>query len=429
MFASVIKPIILHKFGSLHKKAMSDEGITECVRLAEALPGIVVKASFTVNLRKPDPGQLLGDGKVKQLYTFFSEMKISLTIIDGVLTPVQQRNLERLWGVKVIDRTALILEIFGARAMSREGVLQVELAHLNYQKSRLVRSWTHLERQRGGAGFLGGPGETQIEADKRAINARISQIKQALTKVVRTRNLHRIARKKIPYPTVALVGYTNAGKSSVFNRLTKGSNIVKDMLFATLDPKMNNIQLSKGKKIIVSDTVGFVSNLPTHLVAAFRATLEEVTTADLILHVRDVSSTNFEAQGQAVNAVLKTLGVEIHDRDIIEIWNKVDKLVDCKKQYITLDTGIIDERRVVVSATTGKGFEELLTLIETFFKDQTEQEEIFVPFSESKSRSWLYRNNLVIEEKVDSSGSNILVEWTKVQKKRFKADCVYGASN
>tara|TARA_X000000368_G_scaffold115237_1_gene89854 strand:- start:262 stop:1188 length:927 start_codon:yes stop_codon:yes gene_type:complete len=303
--------------------------------------------------------------------------------------------------------------------MSSEGGLQVELAHLIYQRSRLVRSWTHLERQRGGMGFLGGPGETQIEADKRAINARINQIKKALVKVVKTRELHRSKRKKIPYPTVALVGYTNAGKSSIFNRLTGAHALVKDMLFATLDPKMKSLELSSGQKLIVSDTVGFISDLPTLLVAAFRATLEEVTTADLILHVRDLSSFSFEEEGKAVESVLKSLGVEKDKKCIIEVWNKADKLSESECGTLSFDVINHEKQRVILSAKTGAGFEGLIELLQISLNDEKTQEEIFVSFEESRSRSWLFKNNLIIREETALGGYKILVSWTEIQKNRF----------
>ena len=278
-------------------------------------------------LARTRAGTLFGKGKVEEIAARIAEAEVGLVIIDGPLTPVQQRNLEKAWKAKVLDRTGLILEIFGDRARTREGVLQVELAHLSYQKSRLVRSWTHLERQRGGFGFLGGPGETQIEADRRALDERIQRIKTALAKVVRTRGQHRSARKRVPYPVVALVGYTNAGKSTLFNRLTGSGVLAKDMLFATLDPTMRAIALPDGRRAILSDTVGFISDLPHQLVAAFRATLEEVLEADLILHVRDIAHPESAAQAANVRAILAELGVDAEAQGrMIEVWNKADLL-------------------------------------------------------------------------------------------------------
>ena len=275
----------------------------------------------------PKPATLLGSGKVAEIAERVKETEAELVVVNAQLSPIQQRNLEKAWGAKVLDRTGLILEIFGRRASTREGTLQVELAHLQYQKSRLVRSWTHLERQRGGFGFLGGPGESQLEADRRLIQERISRIERQLESVVKTRALHRKGRARVPYPVVALVGYTNAGKSTLFNRLSGAEVLAKDLLFATLDPTMRVIQLPHGRKIILSDTVGFISDLPTSLIAAFRATLEEVLSADVILHVRDVAHADSEAQAEDVNRVLAELGIdELRRAHIIEVWNKLDLL-------------------------------------------------------------------------------------------------------
>ena len=285
---------------------------------------MVVELELDVNLKKIDPSKLLGSGKIGDIKTIIHQKKIKLLLVDFELTPIQQRNLEKELNIKILDRTGLILEIFSARALSREGVLQVELAHLNYNKSRLVRSWTHLERQRGVMGFLGGPGETQIEADKRAINLRISQIKNQLSKVVKTRKIHRFSRDKIPFYTIALVGYTNSGKSSIYNILTNSSELSKDMLFATLDPKMKIVDLPLTNNVILSDTVGFISNLPTHLVESFKATLEEVFYADYILHVRDISSTDFQNQSIIVYEILEELGITKFNKPILEVWNKKD---------------------------------------------------------------------------------------------------------
>ncbi len=405
------------------KPSKLEDSLSEAVQLVESLPLVLVKNSSVVRLRKPCPGRLFGKGNLDFFRKMFLKEKITLVIVDGNLTAIQQRNLEREWNVKVLDRTGLILEIFGSRAMSREGVLQVELAHLNYQKSRLVRSWTHLERQRGGMGFLGGPGETQIESDKRAINARISQIKQSINKVVKTRALHRSARKKIPYPTIALVGYTNSGKSSVFNRLTGESTLAKNMLFATLDPKMKALKLPSGEKLILSDTVGFISDLPTLLVAAFKATLEEVTSADLILHIRDISINNFENQGAAVESVLESLGVEKNSKRIIEVWNKIDKLKSSEPvDIVSLKKNDYSKQsKALISAKTGTGFESLLQIIGKFFSDEKKEELIFVPFDKNKSRSWLLSNNLVIQEKIGLKGSEMWVSWTKSQKRKFES--------
>ena len=287
-----------------------DRALAEAVSLAAALPELEVADSAVVRLTKVAPGYLFGKGKIEELGALFEALDVGLVLVDGPVSPVQQRNLEKAWGLKLLDRTGLILEIFADRARTREGVLQVELAALSYQRTRLVRAWTHLERQRGGLGFVGGPGETQIEADRRAIDDQINRIKKQLSKVVKTRELHRAARAKVPYPIVALVGYTNAGKSTLFNRVTGADVLAQDMLFATLDPTMRSINLPSGLPVILSDTVGFISDLPTQLVAAFRATLEEVLSADLICHVRDISHPETSEQNEDVLAILGALGVD-----------------------------------------------------------------------------------------------------------------------
>src|SRR5262245_57794347 len=307
--------------------------LEEAVRLAGAID-LEVAASGLVPLEAPRPATLFGSGKVEELAGLVRAEEAGLVVVDHPLTPVQQRNLETAWGAKVLDRTGLILEIFGRRARTREGRLQVELAHLVYQKSRLVRSWTHLERQRGGFGFLGGPGETQIEADRRIIGERIDSIRKELEQVRRTRGLHRKSREREPYPSVALVGYTNAGKSTLFNALTGASVLAEDTLFATLDPTIRSLPLPGGSKAVISDTVGFISDLPTTLIAAFRATLEEVLEADLILHVRDIAGATTGSERSDVNTVLSQLGIEAEAEPsrLMEVWNKADLLDDAALQ-------------------------------------------------------------------------------------------------
>src|SRR5581483_2511347 len=304
--------------------------LDEAVGLAPAIDLDVAQAGI-VMLAAVRPATYLGTGKVEEFAGIIKTLDAGIVVMDGALSPVQQRNLEKAWNAKVLDRTALILEIFGRRARTREGALQVEHAHLTYQKGRLVRTWTHLERQRGGFGFLGGPGETQLEADRRMIEERLAKIEGELVKVKRTRELHRESRRRVPYPIVALVGYTNAGKSTLFNRMTRASVLSANMLFATLDPTLRAVDLPHGARVILSDTVGFISDLPTMLIAAFRATLEEVIEADVILHVRDVSHDDAEAQSQDVDQVLRQLGIEADEQGdagtrVIEIWNKVDRL-------------------------------------------------------------------------------------------------------
>src|SRR6056297_953074 len=332
--------------------------LAEAVSLARALPGLEIAGAEIVRLPKAQPGQLFGKGKLEELRAMLEAEEIGLVLIDGSVSPVQQRNLERAWKVKLLDRTALILEIFSDRARTREGVLQVEMAALSYQRTRLVRAWTHLERQRGGLGFVGGPGETQIEADRRAIDEQMVKLRRQLERVVKTRELHRAARAKVPYPVVAFVGYTNAGKSTLFNRLTGAEVMAKDMLFATLDPTMRAVHLrteAGDLDVILSDTVGFISDLPTQLVAAFRATLEEVLDADLILHVRDISHPESEAQAADVREILDDLGVARDRADrMIEIWNKLDR-VDPDRRAALEARAARDPQVLTASAWTGEG--------------------------------------------------------------------------
>src|SRR6516164_2568067 len=310
-----------------------DARLDEATGLARAIDLNVI-SSGVVPLGGIRPATFIGKGKVEEIAGLVKTDDAGIVVVDCALSPVQQRNLEKAWGAKVLDRTGLILEIFGRRARTREGALQVEHAHLTYQRGRLVRSWTHLERQRGGYGFLGGPGETQIESDRRVIEERIARIEAELEKVKRTRRLHRLSRKRVPYPIVALVGYTNAGKSTLFNRLTSATVLEADMLFATLDPTLRAVDLPHGSRVILSDTVGFISDLPTMLVAAFRATLEEVIEADVILHVRDISHDDSEAQSHDVGKVLTELGIEPDDPRLLEVWNKIDRLDSNQRERI-----------------------------------------------------------------------------------------------
>lgn len=371
----------------------------EAVGLAAAID-LEVVASPVVRIADPRPSTLIGQGKVEDLKAEIETGAVELAIVDHPLTPIQQRNLERAWNAKVLDRTGLILEIFGERARTKEGRLQVELAHLNYQKSRLVRSWTHLERQRGGFGFLGGPGETQIEADRRIITERIAKLEKELGSVSRTRELHRKNRKKVPHPVVALVGYTNAGKSTLFNTLTASDVFAKDLLFATLDPTLRKVRLPHGGDMILSDTVGFVSDLPTHLVAAFRATLEEVIEADLILHVRDVAHEDTLAQAKDVADVLKILGVDLRDSErVVEVLNKIDLLdADHRAKMLEVETrgGGDGPVAVPVSAATGEGVDRLLDLIETRLNRGRESFRLLVPHAEGELIAWLHRSTEVL---------------------------------
>ncbi|NKX46255.1 GTPase HflX [Roseicyclus persicicus] len=392
--------------------------LEEAVALAAALPDLEVAGAEIVRLPRAQPGLLFGTGKIAELKERIKALEVGLVLVDGPVTPVQQRNLEKEWGVKLLDRTGLILEIFADRAATREGVLQVELAALSYQRTRLVRAWTHLERQRGGLGFVGGPGETQIEADRRAIDEAVTRIRRQLDRVVKTRELHRKARAKVPYPIVALVGYTNAGKSTLFNRLTGAEVLAKDMLFATLDPTMRAVSLPDGTEIILSDTVGFISDLPTQLVAAFRATLEEVLDADLIVHVRDISHPETEEQATEVATILRGLGVP-ETAPMLEVWNKIDRLPPDTAAALAATA---DRRDTVfaVSALTGEGMPALLSAIAAALAPPRHRSEVALTHEDGRRRAWLYAQGVVEGEAAGEDATRLTVNWTDRQEQAFR---------
>ncbi|MTH77188.1 GTPase HflX [Paracoccus aestuariivivens] len=417
--------VIHPDLGNSRTRRSPELALEEAVALAHALSAIEVAGAEVVKLRKPEAGMLFSKGKRAEIGEHLKAAAegegAELVLVDGPVTPVQQRNLEKEWGVKILDRTGLILEIFADRASTREGVLQVELAALAYQRTRLVRAWTHLERQRGGFGFVGGPGETQIEADRRAIDDQMIRLRRQLERVVKTRELHRKARAKVPYPIVALVGYTNAGKSTLFNHLTGADVMAKDQLFATLDPTMRQLTLPSGRRVIMSDTVGFISDLPHELVAAFRATLEEVLAADLILHVRDISHPETEEQAGDVVEILDGLGVE-DDVSLVEVWNKIDLLSDDQRDALQR-TDARTEGVQAISALTGAGLDDLLALVEERLAETLDEPrevaELHLGHEDGRRRAWLHGQGIVTSETIEETGVRLVVRWTERQKAQF----------
>ncbi|WP_171982649.1 GTPase HflX [Brucella microti] len=427
--AAVIVPVLPDRYnsgsagedGARSQFQRSNEArLEEAIGLARAIDLDIEHAEIAI-VTNPRPATLLGAGKAQSIAEVVKEKAIGLVVVDHALTPVQQRNLEKEWNAKVIDRTGLILEIFGERARTKEGALQVELAHLNYQKGRLVRSWTHLERQRGGGGFLGGPGETQIEADRRLLQEKILRIKRELETVVRTRALHRQKRRKVPHPIVALVGYTNAGKSTLFNRMTGAQVLAEDMLFATLDPTLRRIRLPHGETVILSDTVGFISNLPHHLVAAFRATLEEVVEADLILHVRDISDPDNAAQAEDVENILAGLGIEPQDHArVVEVWNKIDNLDESAREAaLRLAAARSEEGRPIpVSAITGEGVDRLLSLIETRIAGALGSVDLVLSPFDLHLLDWIYQHGSDVQrENLEDGSVRIKARLTEIARR------------
>ncbi|MBO9124156.1 MULTISPECIES: GTPase HflX [unclassified Rhizobium] len=415
MRATVVVPVLKQARGSrgsadtVTTTRTPESRLEEATGLAQAIDLDVVKGTV-VTVSEPRPATLMGTGKIQEIKDSLDETDSGLVIVDHPLTPVQQRNLEKEWNAKVIDRTGLILEIFGRRASTKEGTLQVDLAHLNYQKGRLVRSWTHLERQRGGGGFMGGPGETQIEADRRMLQDRIIKLERELEQVVRTRQLHRAKRRKVPHPIVALVGYTNAGKSTLFNRITGAGVLAEDMLFATLDPTLRRMKLPHGRTVILSDTVGFISDLPTHLVAAFRATLEEVLEADLVLHVRDMADEDNQAQSADVLRILKDLGINEAEGEkrIIEVWNKIDRLE--RENHEAIVQKAEGARNVVaVSAVTGEGVDALMEEISRRLSGVLTETTVVLPVDKLALLPWLY-DHAIVDSREDNEDGSITLD-------------------
>ena len=394
-----------------------DSKLEEAVALSTALPDLELAGSKVVKISHFKPATILSKQKVHDLYQLITFNNVNIVFLNCNVTPVQQKNLEKAWNVKILDRTSLILEIFSNRAATREGVLQVEMAALSYQRTRLVRAWTHLERQRGGLGFVGGPGETQIESDKRAIDSQLKTLERQLQKVVKTRELHRTRRSKTSTPIVSLVGYTNAGKSTLFNKLTNEEVLCKDMLFATLDPTVRKSVLRSGLSVIVSDTVGFISDLPTELIAAFRSTLEEVLTSDVIIHVRDISHPNTDSHCEDVLDILQRIGLD-EKIPVLEVWNKIDLHPENHKLQQTVS--ILNKRNIYpICASSGFGLDNLTNGIVNIMLARSIRDVRIIPAKDGKKRAWLYRNGLVESEKLVNENYKMVLRWNEKQRKQF----------
>ncbi|WP_019961801.1 GTPase HflX [Woodsholea maritima] len=425
--APVPTALVLHPQSHASDHVRADARLEEASGLAEALGLDVVEARIEP-VRQIEAPRYFGTGKTASLGDYIAELKVQVVIVDTALTPVQQRNLEKAWNVKVIDRTGLILEIFAERARTKEGRLQVELARLSYERSRLVRTWTHLERQRGGRGFLAGPGERQIETDRRLLADKMAKLRRELEEVVRTRTLHRQRRQTAPWPTVALVGYTNAGKSSIFNTLSKAEVLAKDMPFATLDPTTRAVELPSGRKILLSDTVGFITDLPTQLIAAFRATLEEVREADVLIHVRDIVDPDHEGRKLDVEAVLDALGAgENHEQEVIEAWNKADRLDEEDREMAKLSAQGARARdgmfACLTSAHSGEGLAALLDQVEAILSRVDHTIRVCAPSYRQDAIAWLHEHGQVLEERLSEDESEIwvMVRLNPADTGRFKS--------